>query len=231
MFKNYGERYDSEAFTRGTRGEVDFLEREIGCDKSKRILDVGCGTGRHSLELSRRGYDVVGIDLSRSMLNKARETALREKLGSVQFIECDARNMWFEEEFDLAVCLCEGAFSLMETDEENFQILRSISRALKKNGKLILTAPSAIYSLTHWTDGEFDIVTLRERFKLETVDDAGNTKIIDCEDRHYTYTEVRWMLEQLGFSRIEFFGHKLGEFSRDRKPSKEDYEMLVVAVK
>lgn len=131
--------------------------------------------------------------------------------------------MNFNAQFDLVICLCEGAFSLMETGEMNFQILHNISKALKKGGKLILTTPSAIYALTHQMSGEFDIVTFMERFKLETVDSSGNKKTLDCEDRHYTYTEIRWMLEQLGFSKIEFFGHKLGEFSWERKPSKEDY--------
>lgn len=71
MFENYGEYYDNEPFTKGTKGEVDFIEKEINCDKSRKILDVGCGTGRHALELARRGYSVVGVDLSKSMLDKA----------------------------------------------------------------------------------------------------------------------------------------------------------------
>jgi 2-polyprenyl-3-methyl-5-hydroxy-6-metoxy-1,4-benzoquinol methylase len=59
--------YDKEPYTQSTGGEVDFVESEIGHDHSKRILDVGCGNGRHTLELARRGYAVVGIDLSASL--------------------------------------------------------------------------------------------------------------------------------------------------------------------
>ncbi|CAD7840700.1 MAG: hypothetical protein [Olavius algarvensis Delta 4 endosymbiont] len=64
LFANYGRKYDQEPFTQGTLGECDFIEQEIACDKSLRILDMGCGTGRHALELTRRGYTVTGIDLS-----------------------------------------------------------------------------------------------------------------------------------------------------------------------
>ena len=75
LFENYGERYDKESFTQGTLGECDFIESEIEKDKSTKILDVGCGTGRHAIELTKRGYRVTGIDLSESQLKRAKEKA------------------------------------------------------------------------------------------------------------------------------------------------------------
>ncbi|HRZ87925.1 MAG TPA: class I SAM-dependent methyltransferase, partial [Spirochaetia bacterium] len=123
LFENYGRKYDAENFTRGTSGECDFIEKELGSDRSKRILDIGCGTGRHTLELTARGYAVIGVDLSESQLERARDKA-RERGLSVEFRREDARNLPFEAEFDAAIMLCEGAFPLMETDEMNFEILR-----------------------------------------------------------------------------------------------------------
>ena len=73
LFENYGQKYDSESFTQGTIGECDFIEQEISFNKSVKILDIGCRTGMHSIELSKRGYDVTGIDLSDSQLTRARE--------------------------------------------------------------------------------------------------------------------------------------------------------------
>ncbi|MDP3443326.1 MAG: class I SAM-dependent methyltransferase, partial [Ignavibacteria bacterium] len=75
LFKNYANKYENESFTTGTIGEVDFIENEIQHNKTLKILDIGCGTGRHSIELAKRGYDVTGIDLSESMLAKARLNA------------------------------------------------------------------------------------------------------------------------------------------------------------
>jgi 2-polyprenyl-3-methyl-5-hydroxy-6-metoxy-1,4-benzoquinol methylase len=138
LFENYGEKYDKEVFTRGTQGECDFIEKEINYDKKLKILDIGCGTGRHTLELAKRGYCLTGIDLSNSLLKRAREKALAQNLR-IDFQIQDARKLLFADEFDLAIMLCEGAFPLMETDEMNYRILQGAARALKANGKIIFT--------------------------------------------------------------------------------------------
>lgn len=62
FFTNYAKKYDTEVYTKGTIGEVDFIEKELGFDKTKKILDVGCGTGRHAIELTKRGYNVIGVE-------------------------------------------------------------------------------------------------------------------------------------------------------------------------
>ena len=90
LFENYAKQYDSESFTKGTLGECDFIEREINFKKGLKILDVGCGTGRHSIELTKRGYSVTGIDLSESQLLRAREKS--SELGlKIDFVKMDAR--------------------------------------------------------------------------------------------------------------------------------------------
>jgi 2-polyprenyl-3-methyl-5-hydroxy-6-metoxy-1,4-benzoquinol methylase len=116
LFTNYAATYDKEAFVQGTAGEVDFIEREIGLDKSVPILDVGCGTGRHSVELAHRGYRVTGIDLSPSQIERAREKAKAAGV-EIDFRIADARALDFREEFGLVLMICEGAFPLMDTDE------------------------------------------------------------------------------------------------------------------
>ena len=148
LFENYAIKYDQEGFTHGTIGECDFIEGEINYEKNTRILDIGCGTGRHSIELGKRGYEIVGIDLSESVLQRAKEKAIAENL-SLEFHRYDARKLPFVDEFDLAIMMCEGGFSLMETDAMNFQILASAAKALKKDGLFIFTALSALYPLYH----------------------------------------------------------------------------------
>ena len=80
LLENYGQKYDNENFTQGTIGECDFIEDELSHNKSLKILDVGCGTGRHAIELTKRGYAVTGIDFSESQLNRAMEKAENQHL-------------------------------------------------------------------------------------------------------------------------------------------------------
>ena len=83
LFENYGIKYDNESFTQGTTGECDFIEKEIGYNRELKILDIGCGTGRHSIELAKRGYKVIGVDLSESQLKRAREKAGKQNVQVV----------------------------------------------------------------------------------------------------------------------------------------------------
>ncbi|KAB3548014.1 MAG: class I SAM-dependent methyltransferase, partial [ANME-2 cluster archaeon] len=148
LFENYGKKYDDENFTQGTIGECNFIEKEIDFNKSLKIIDIGCGTGRHSIELARRGYKVTGIDLSESQLARAKEKAKAQNL-QIDFQKHDARKLPFKNEYDLAIMLCEGAFSLMETDEMNYEILRNATNSLKAAGKLIFTTLNGLFPLFH----------------------------------------------------------------------------------
>ncbi len=242
LFENYAQTYETEVFTKGTIGEIDFIEKEIKKDKSKKILDIGCGTGRHSIELAKRGYNVTGIDLSECMLEMAKQKAKVAKV-KVEFIKADARYLKFEKEFDLALILCEGGFSLMETDEMNYMILQSASRSLKDNGKLILTTLNGLFPLYHSVkdfinsnsvdgksqDNTFDLMTFRDKSIIEITDDNGNTKKIKANERYYVPSEMTWLLKSLGFEKVSIYGCKLGAFSRDDKLTTEDYEMLIIA--
>jgi 2-polyprenyl-3-methyl-5-hydroxy-6-metoxy-1,4-benzoquinol methylase len=246
LFDNYAQKYDNEVYVQGTVGECDFIEKEIGNNKAARILDIGCGTGRHSIELASRGYNVVGIDLSESLMNRAKEKASEQKVR-IEFQKHDARKLPFRHEFDLAIMICEGAFSLMETDEMNFQILQNSADALRPGGKLIFTTLNALFPLFHSVkdfydsnaeEGKakpealsFDLMTFREHNTLSVEDDSGNKKELQCNERYYTPSEITWMLKTLNFETVDIYGAKLGAFSRNDKLSTEDFEMLVIAQK
>ncbi|MDJ0743795.1 MAG: class I SAM-dependent methyltransferase [Xenococcaceae cyanobacterium MO_167.B27] len=246
LFENYGMKYDRENFVQGTIGECDFIENEINYNKTTRILDIGCGTGRHSIELSKRGYTVIGIDLSESQLKRAKEKASEQNL-SIDFEKHDARKLTFLNEFDLVIMLCEGAFPLMETDEMNFQILRNATNALKPKGKLIFTTLNGLFPLFHsvkeflasatkegnatYSNNSFDLMTFRERNIIHIEDDFGNKKELECNERYYVPSEITWLLKTLNFKTVDIFGAKLGAFSRNDKLTTEDYEMLVIAEK
>jgi SAM-dependent methyltransferase len=246
LFENYAHKYDKECFVQGTVGECDFIEQEIGQDKSVKIIDIGCGTGRHSIELTKRGYNVTGVDLSENQIGRAREKA-QEAGVTIDFQIQDARNLTFEGEFDLAIMLCEGGFSLMETDEMNFEILKSASNALNDHGKLIFTTLNGLFPLFHSVkefyesvqkegqsqckDCSFDLMTFRDHNTAVFEDDSGNKRELKCNERYYVPSEITWLLKTLGFKRIDIFGAKLGEYSRNDKLTTEDFEMLVIAEK
>jgi len=244
LFENYGEKYDNESFAQGTSGECDFIESEINHNKALKIIDIGCGTGRHSIELSKRGYSVTGIDLSDSLLKKAREKATQNGV-QVDFLKYDARNLPFNKQFDAAIMMCEGGFPLMETDEMNYEILKNVSKSLKGNAKFIFTTLNVLVPIFNSVEafcasntGErnatyhkntFDIMTFRDYNITKIVDDNGIEKELECNERYYIPSEITWLLKTLGFRKIDIFGATLGAFSREDKLKTDDFEMLVIA--
>jgi 2-polyprenyl-3-methyl-5-hydroxy-6-metoxy-1,4-benzoquinol methylase len=244
FFANFGKTYDNEPFTQGTAGEVDFVERELGADRAKRILDIGCGTGRHAIELARRGYRVTGFDLSEAQLRRAREKAAAAGV-TVDLQRRDATLPHFKQEFDAAIMFCEGAFPLMETDEKNYAILQHAAAALRPGGRLLLTTLNALFPLFHsvkdFLDAgksstaigrlTFDVMTFREHLELTFADDAGQSQTIETNERYYTPAEIRWLLQTAGFAKVDIFGCHLGKFSREHALTIDDFEMLAVAEK
>lgn len=244
LFANFGRTYDKEVFTQGTVGEVDFVERELGGDRSKRILDIACGTGRHSIELTKRGYNVLGFDLSQGQLLWAREKAAAAGVN-VTFLRRDATQPHFTKEFDAALMFCEGAFPLMETDEKNFAVLKHACAALVPHGKLMLTTLNALFPLFHSVKDfkaatesgaeveklTFDLMTFRNHSEVTFKDDDGQSQTIVTDERFYTPAEMFWLLKMAGFAKVEIFGCHIGQFSREHALTTEDFEMLVVAEK
>ena len=192
LFENFGKQYDKECFTQGTSGECDFIEQEASYNKQLNILDIGCGTGRHAIELTKRGYkNFVGVDLSESQISRAREKAHTEQL-EIDFRVVDARNLPFNSVQD---------FLNSEKKEGN---------AFHENLK-------------------FNLMTFRETAEITMVDDDGNEKTLQTNERWYMPVEITWLLKTLGFKQIDIYGAHLGEFSREHKLTIKDFEMLVIA--
>lgn len=245
LFENYAETYEKESYVKGTMQEVDFIEQEIGHDKSIRILDIGCGTGRHAVELAKRGYQVTGIDLSAAQLKKAGEKAAAAGIQA-EFIQADARELDFQNKFDLVIMLCEGAFSLMETDEMNFRILQNAVKALEQPGKIIFSTLNVLFPLYHSVrdfinensleseksrNNTFDLMTFRNISTLETVDDHGRKMTLNCNERYYAPSEITWYLKSLGMKNIGIYGCQTGKYNCQDKLTTDDFEMLVIAEK
>ena len=127
-----------------TRAEVDFLLRRLHLPRGARILDVPCGYGRHAAALARRGFRVVGVDLSRAMIAEGRRRFTEGPRLRLQ--RADMRRLAYREEFDAVVNLYTsfGYF----TPAENQAVLRRMARALKPGGRLLIDHRDPVYDAT-----------------------------------------------------------------------------------
>ncbi len=115
---------------------IDLIERMVGRNPVRRVLDVGCGSGRHSIAFARRGYgDVTGIDLSPTLLEEASDHA-RELDLSIEFLQRDMRDIP-DRVFDLAINLFTS-FGYFETDAENAEVIRNVASHLAPTGWFVI---------------------------------------------------------------------------------------------
>jgi cyclopropane fatty-acyl-phospholipid synthase-like methyltransferase len=189
-----GAAYLRYSFTKGTMQEVDFVVDALGLRPGMRVLDVGCGPGRHAHELARRGIEVHGIDISARFV----ELAIAGAPSGTSFERLDARSMQFDAEFDAAICLCQGAFGLMTADGHDATVLSGISRALRQGGGLALTAFSAYFVVKHWEGAQFDAATGVNHERTEIKNEAGEAIETDLWTGCYTPRELRLLCEAHG---------------------------------
>lgn len=204
-----GRTYLRYSFTKGTKQEVNFLFGDGIVAKGSRVLDVGCGPGRHAVELAKRGCVVHGIDISEAFIDVAREDA-----GSLNatFSVADARSMDFESEFDVAICICQGAFGMHADELFDRKVLAGIRRALKPGGELFLTAFNAYFSVRHHLTADFDAAAGVSAERTTVLNAAGESLEGDLITGCYTPRELRLMAEIAGFSEIRVFGAEPGAF-------------------
>lgn len=237
FFDHYSSKYMDEVFTKDTINEVNFLVEELRLQEGDSIIDIGCGTGRHSIELAKRGFKVTGIDISKGMLKEAEKTALKEKVD-VRFIKANAVEFRSDEKFDAAVCLCEGAFALLGLDEDprehDLEILKHINSLLKANSKFILTTLNGLkmirdYSQDDVKKGVFDPLTITETHPMEYETGIGTEKVI-VKEKGYTAPELKYLLESSGFKVENIWGGTAGNWGR-RSIQLDEIEIMVICYK
>ena len=211
----------SEARWEGTPAEVDELIELVGIRPNSAVLDLGCGPGRHSLELARRGFRVTGVDRTRPYLEEARKRADGEGLA-VEFLEGDMRSFRRPQRYNVVLSLFT-AFGYFEEASENQRVLQNIYDSLGEDGVFILELMgkeilARIYQARDWdeVDGRFllqerkitnDWSWMNNRWIV-----TGDGETIVYEAGHWVYSaqELRLMLKEAGFSRVEIYGDMQG---------------------
>jgi len=138
-----------------TREEVDFVIEALGLGGGEKVLDLACGFGRHALELARRGYCVVVVDITPDYIADARATAAREGL-KVDFLQGDVRAVPFVDEFDVVLNMADGAIGYFPTDEEDLELFDAIARALRVGGKHVMGVCSAAHAAKHYPKSHWE---------------------------------------------------------------------------
>jgi len=237
FFNSHAPHYMDNPFTKNTVAEVSFLLEELHLPTGGSILDIGCGTGRHAVELARRGYQVTGVDISSGMLVQA-EKAAREAGVAVEWVRADATQFATSRLFDAAICLCEGAFCLLEMDddpiEHDLAILRNVHAALKQGARFVLTALNGLAKARQSTQedvesGRFDPVHMADTFTMEWETPEG-VKSVLLRERGYVPTELTILFHQAGFEVEHIWGGTAGNWGR-RKVDLDEIELMVVARK
>lgn len=134
-----------------TKQDVDDVERLLELRPGMRVLDLCCGAGRHALLLASRGYDVVGIDLSRELLEVAKRESTADR-QTVTWIRSDMRSIPFTESFDGVYNICQS-FGYLESEQEDLKVLRSIAGSLRRGGKVLVEIPNRDFTGTSITAG------------------------------------------------------------------------------
>lgn len=220
-----GESYLDYGFTKGTAQEVAFVVELLGLKAGQRVLDVGCGPGRHSVELAARDMAVTGVDVAPGFLELAAARARRANVRA-SFFEVDARQMPFDDEFAAAISLCQGGFGLMGSDDS--VVLRRIAEALVPGGRLVLTALNAYRAAADPIAGRLDADAGVVHEVAEIAAPGGAVERMDLWTGVYTPRELRLLAVGVGLIPEAVYSVDPGDYAA-RPPSISTGELMLVA--
>jgi SAM-dependent methyltransferase len=237
-----GSAYLRYSFTKGTANEVAFLVEALGLEPGMRVLDVGCGPGRHAHALGALGIEVHGVDISERFIELARVDAP----DGVTFERADARHLTFAAAFDAAISLCQGAFGLTGGPaaaqaaadpagpagtplEPDATVLHGIARALRPGGAAAVSAFSAYFQVRFLEDHDsFDADRGVNHERTEVRDADGVPKAVDLWTTCFTPRELRLLAADAGLRPEAIWSVTPGDYAA-RAPDLEHPELLLVA--
>jgi len=197
--------------------EVDAIVELVDLPPRSAVLDLGCGVGRHSLELARRGYQVTGVDRTAAYLLEARKRARRERVP-VTFLAADMREFVRPAAFDVVLSLCTS-FSYFEDAADNKRVLVNVARSLKPQGRFVLQLMgkevlARIFQARDWREQD-GIYFLQERTLTDDWGRMQNRWILIRDGSaqetivsHWIYSaaELVSLLTSSGFAHVDVYG-------------------------
>jgi SAM-dependent methyltransferase len=222
-----------------TEAEVDRAIAMLRPRGGERVLDLACGIGRHSLELRRRGFEVVGVDISAELLEMAEQEAAAQSL-EVSFMQADLRRLDLRDEFDLVLSLNDGAVGYFETDEENRRTFEVIAQALRDGGGHLMQLPNVLHAERNlpqksWIVGESTLELSDHHWNAEQRYIEGSTvpirfgevferyEEIPFRQRLYTVDELAELYQSVGMRLANTFSGS----GKPRKPKPSQFEIFV----
>jgi SAM-dependent methyltransferase len=227
-----------------TGAEIDRVLSIARPEEGARILDLACGTGRHSIELASRGFSVVGVDIAPDLLEIAAGEAEIKSIDGATFMEADLRKLDFDAEFDLVLNLNDGAIGYFETEEENHRTFEVIAAALRPGGNNLLQLPNVLYAEAHlpqktWIAGSGMVELIDHHWEPRTRYLEGSTTPIlvgevfegvtpiPFRQRLYSVEELTGIYDSVG---MELAGVFRGN-SKPRPPKDNQFEVFVAGRK
>ena len=225
-----GPAYLRYSFTKGTEQEVAFLVGLLHPLAGRRVLDVGCGPGRHANALAAAAARVVGVDISHRFVALAAEAASTDRPGeTARFAVGDARSLPVRPgSFDAVISLCQGGFGLLG-GHGDAAALGAKAAAVAPGGMLVVSAFSAYFQVRWLEDGDdFDADHGVNHEHTELRDEGGATQPAELWTTCFTPRELRLLMAAVGLETVAVHSVAPGDYAA-RPPDLDHPELLVVA--
>ncbi|UKJ06431.1 class I SAM-dependent methyltransferase [Solitalea lacus] len=177
---------------------IDNLCEYLTPSIKERMLDIGCGKGRHAIYLNKKGYDVTGIDLSEENI----KLATAHENAKLHFYVHDMRNLFFINYFDVVLNLFTS-FGFFEKDRDHQHAINMFAKSLKTGGVLVLDFMNAEKLKNNLVFREIQTVENIEFHIQRKIEDGAIIKKIDFENkgRHFAFKEEVKALMMTDFER------------------------------